>query len=273
MTRFLLLRAAALLLGFGVAQAAQAEAVVETILRVRTESGHDQLGVLSRIAQDPPPRTLLVLVSGHPGVTRPRPGAAGTVTTRQNGNFLVRVRHHLVSPLVATLLLDCRADFETVCPDAYQASADRAADIGHLVALIRRELPSITAVWAVSTSRGVITTAGLLAHAGAAYAGIIHTAGTYGKAQDQGLDFGPSATPQVIIHHADDPCPVTPHRDAALLARRWAIPLVTVAGGAGFRGDPCQAFTQHGFAGREAQVAGAIRRLVETGSRPPDRID
>jgi hypothetical protein len=49
--------------------------------------------------------------------------------------------------------------------------------------------------------------------------------------------------------------------------------LVTVHGGSGFRGDPCQAFTQHGFAGREEKVAVAIRRLVETGVIAQTEID
>jgi hypothetical protein len=48
---------------------------------------------------------------------------------------------------------------------------------------------------------------------------------------------------------------------------------VTVDGGSGFKGDPCQAFTQYGFAGREEKVAVAIRRLVETGAIAQTEID
>ncbi len=49
--------------------------------------------------------------------------------------------------------------------------------------------------------------------------------------------------------------------------------LVTVDGGSGFKGDPCQAFTQHGFSGREEKVTVAIRRLVETGVVVQTEID
>jgi len=48
---------------------------------------------------------------------------------------------------------------------------------------------------------------------------------------------------------------------------------VTVDGGSGFKGDPCQAFTQHGFAGREEKVAVSIRQLVETGAITQTEID
>jgi hypothetical protein len=139
--------------------------------------------------------------------------------------------------------------------------------------VVKKRFPSIEQTWALSTSRGVLTTVGLLNYAQGAYTGIIHTAGTYSKVRERGLDFGPFTTPQYIFHHRQDPCPITLHKDAVTLSRTWGIVLVTVDGGSGFRGDPCQAFTQHGFAGREEKVAVAIRRLVETGAIAQTEID
>jgi hypothetical protein len=215
----------------------------------------------------------LVVVPGHPGVLRPRLTDAGQVTTRQKGNFLVRARPHLLSEQVAILLIDCRSDFETLCTDAYQASAQRAQDIALLVQAVKTKLPSIVQVWAVSTSRGTITTAGLLQHGQNLYSGVVHTAGTYSLAKAQGLAFGPFKTPQFIFHHLHDPCPITLYRDAAAVASQWGVGLVTVEGGAGFRGEACQAFTQHGFTGREEKVARAILRLVEVGTLAQTQID
>ena len=247
--------------------------VIEEIISVRTPSGSDQQAVLSRLVTAAAPTKLLVVVSGHPGVTRPRMNEAGKITTRQNGNFLVRSRHFLISNQVVTLLLDCRSDFESSCPDVYQASLERAQDIALLVEEVKNKIPSLEQTWAVSTSRGVITTAGLLKHDPSSYTGIIHTAGTYSKATDLGLAFGPFKTPQFIYHHKFDPCPMTYHRDAAAIAEKWGVSLVTVDGGAGFRGDACQAFTQHGFTGREEKVAVSINRLVETGVLGQINID
>jgi hypothetical protein len=264
-------------LGLRVAGASDAPGVpariIEEIVSVKTPQGFTQQGVLSRLDSAVAPQKLLVVVSGHPGVTRPRLNEAGQITTRQNGNFLVRARQHLLSPQVVTLLLDCRSDFETLCADNYQASAERAQDIALLVQEIQRKIPSLAHIWVVSTSRGVITTAGLLKHGQNLYAGIVHTAGTYSKARDQGLEFGPFKTPQFIFHHHQDPCPMTYHRDAVAIADKWGVGLASVSGGSGFRGEACQAFTQHGFAGREEQVAGAIRRLVESGTLAQTQID
>lgn len=247
--------------------------VSEEIVTVRTPNGSDQQGVLSRPVAAIAPTKLLVVVSGHPGVTRPRLNEAGKITTRQNGNFLVRSRHFLLSNQVVTLLLDCRTDFESECTDVYQASLERAQDIALLVQEVKNKIPSLEQTWAISTSRGVITTAGLLKHDPSTYAGIIHTAGTYSKAINQGLTFGPFKTPQFIYHHKLDPCPMTYHRDAAAIAEKWGVVLVTVNGGSGFRGDACQAFTQHGFSGREEKVAVSINRLVETGVLGQVNID
>jgi hypothetical protein len=145
---------------------------------------------------------------------------------------------------VITLLLYCRIDFESVCPDHYQASAERAKDIDELVQEVKKRFPSIEETWALSTSRGVLTTAGFLKHAQGFYTGVIHTARTYNKAREQGLDFGPFKTSQYIFHHRYDPCPITLHKDAVTLSGTWGIVLATVDGGSGFKGDPCQTFTQ-----------------------------
>ena len=264
--RAILILAMAALLHSCAEASSAADNIQEEIISVRVGSGLGQSGVLSRLAGARPAKKLMVLVSGSPGVTRPRLDDKGKVTTRQNGNFLVRSRNFLVSSDVMTLLLDCRSDFDAFCPDDYQASPERAQDVEELVSEVRRRFPAIEAVWAVSTSRGTITTAGLLNHKPDYYSGIVHTAGTYGIARSYGLDFGPHKTPQFIFHHRDDPCRGTMYRDARELADKWGIILVSVSGGGGFRGDPCQAFTQHGFTGREEKVASAIRRLVESGT-------
>ena len=69
-------------------------------------------------------------------------------------------------------------------------------------------------------------------------------------------------------HHKDDPCPLTQYR--SIVARKGNVPLVTVQGSKGARGEPCEAFSAHGFAGRERPVMLAIsdwilsRKVQET---------
>jgi hypothetical protein len=263
--RFIALCMQSALLGLLLGPFAQASDLVEEIVTVKTPSGHQQAGVLGISGSGSRPTKLLVIVSGHPGVTRPFVNAIGRIQTKQDGNFLVRSRKYLVSETIATLLLDCRSDFETLCTDEYQASVGRTEDIQLLVDQVRQRVSSLSEVWVISTSRGVITTAGIAKHAPDRYRGVIHTAGTYGKAIDQGVRFERTSVSQYFVHHKDDPCAMTLHEHAVALTSKNRYPLVTVFGGSGFRGQPCQAFTQHGFTGQEEKVARAIRGLVETG--------
>lgn len=243
-----------------------AQTVSERIVSVTLPGELRQQGVLSVYGEDPKPEKLLVIVSGHPGVTRPYIDQAGKIQTKQHGNFLVRSRQFMISKKVALLLLDCRSDFMDICDDQYQASAQRAQDVLTLVASVKDLYPTIREIWAVSTSRGAVSTAGFLKHTEKSFSGVIHTASTFSKATEQGLDFGPyKNTPQFLVHHKDDPCGLTLYRDAYMTAAKWNIPLITVEGGSGFRGQKCQAFTQHGFAGMEEQTGAAILSLVENG--------
>ena len=55
-----------------------------------------------------------------------------------------------------------------------------------------------------------------------------------------------------------------------MLFRSGSIPLITVQGAKGVRGEPCEAFSQHGYVGRERPVMLAIgdwmatRKVAET---------
>ena len=237
--------------------AAEAQAREQVITVPRAGAG--QAGILS-VDEGAAPRFLAVLVPGGSAVIRPEQTGPGTVRSRLAGNFLVRSRRMLLAPDIAALTVDCRSDFEGGCPDAYQAGAERVADIEALVAEARRPLPSIGEIWLIATSRGVIASAAAARH-GRGFAGIIHAAGVIDLAQELGLDFG-GTTPQFLLHHAADPCGVTLHVSAQRLARARGLPLITAEGGNGFTGRPCEANTQHGFWSIEPRVIARIQAIM-----------
>ena len=72
------------------------------------------------------------------------------------------------------------------------------------------------------------------------------------------------------VHHEDDPCTYTSYRNAQRFAEKSRSPLVTVRGGGPWRGDACQAFTAHGFVGREIETINAMRSWLKTGAIPRD---
>lgn len=88
-------------------------------------------------------------------------------------------------------------------------------------------------------------------------------------AQDiQGLitsNFDDFKFPTLWVHHADDPCRVTPYSQAQQHAGKTRSPLITVRSGNAGRGEACKAFTQHGFVGMEAETVRAMKAWVVQG--------
>jgi hypothetical protein len=76
--------------------------------------------------------------------------------------------------------------------------------------------------------------------------------------------------PLLWVHHVADPCSYTSYRDARRFAEKSRSPLVTVRGGGPGRGDPCEAFSAHGFIGMERETVLAMRSWVKSGAVPAD---
>lgn len=71
---------------------------------------------------------------------------------------------------------------------------------------------------------------------------------------------------------SDDPCQSTRYRDAVDFARNRNSPLMTIKGGGPGRGNPCMAFTAHGFVGMETETVHAMRSWVQSGVAVPEVI-
>jgi hypothetical protein len=78
------------------------------------------------------------------------------------------------------------------------------------------------------------------------------------------------AAPLLWVHHEDDPCRFTSYREAQRYAEKTRSPLVTVRGGGPEKGDPCHAFSHHGYIGIERALVLAMRSWVKTGAVPAD---
>jgi hypothetical protein len=104
------------------------------------------------------------------------------------------------------------------------------------------------------------------------YAGAIHTASItepYAKNSYRELgnfNYKKATAPQFFIHHAADPCYLTTYSGAKSITDKYKLPLVTVTGGSDFQGNPCNAFTEHGFRGKEKDVMNAIGVIIKTGT-------
>ena len=70
------------------------------------------------------------------------------------------------------------------------------------------------------------------------------------------FDFATIKIPGLFAHHVSDQCEVTPYSDAARLSDKY--PLITVYGGASPQSGPCDAFSAHGYLGKESETVEEI---------------
>lgn len=271
--RVLLLMLASSLAGGAGAQGvpAHAEGLEETLIEVSIDQGM-QRGVLSRRTGQQGASRLIVLLPGYPSVVRPEMAHGVMTGSRLTGNFLIRARRHLNTEQTLTLLVDCHTAVGDICTPQYQASRERHRHVTALIDAVRAQAPAIRQVYLLSTSAGSISSAFLAQHGAGQYDGVIHTAAidpTAPRSYPQLLDFnyGALGVPQAFVHHADDPCGITLYRPIRQVAERHQVPLITVRGGSDFRGPACQAYTQHGFTGKETVVMQHLVRMI-TGPLP-----
>src|SRR5512146_976974 len=228
----------------------------EEIVTLPTREGVTQSFLLTVPAT--PPAAVAVLF----------PGGGGRINLRmQNGrirfgagNFLVRSRRFFVEGGVATAVMDTPSDQRSGMDDYFRLGEEHTQDIRRVVADLKQRFPGL-AVFLVGTSRGTISAAAAGRALGNEVTGTVLTSTLFYGGQRfgpglSGVDFGTIRTPVLLVHHIDDGCSVTPYREAKNLSSRF--PLITVHGGDPPRSEPCEAFSQHGFLGKEAPTVNAI---------------
>lgn len=245
-----------------------AEGLNEELVEVQIDGG-TQRAVVSRRQGKPDGSKLLVLLPGYPSVVRPEMGNGVMMNSPLLGNFLIRARRHLVTEQVMTLLVDCHSQIGDVCRPEYQSSKDRFKHVKAAIDAARAKFPAIKEVYLISTSMGSISSAFIALNGQQEFAGVIHTASIDPTApksyvQLNNFDYSAIKIPQAFIHHVEDPCPVTQFGYFRTIAEKYKVPLVSVTGGSDFRGQPCQAFTQHGFRGKEVEVMRHVLKMLNT---------
>jgi len=251
----------------------------EQLVTVDLQGGTKQEGVLSLKNNLNQPIHLAVLLPGYPSVVRPVVEKNEMTSSRLKGNFLIRARQHLINNELATLVVDCRSDSGDYCSSSYQASLMRHQDVAQLVQLVKQMKPTIKNVWIIGTSMGTVSSSFMSTYEPYIYNGAIHTASItepYSRNSYRelgGFDYKKSKIPQIFIHHRDDPCHLTTYSGAKSITDKFGLALVTVTGSSNMSGPACNAFTEHGFRGKEKEVMTAIQRIISTGKVDVSLID
>ena len=241
--------------------AGSSDGIVEQFHTVRLTRGSELSLVVSK-SSGATPTIAVLLFPGYPGILKINYGIAG-ISYDLSGNFLIRARRFLNTDKIFTVMVDCPVDEWQACGDDYRTSTRHAADITDVINAVNTNFGS-RQVYLLGTSYGTLSTSFLARSLTDRIAGAIHTSTITNPPSGRNahgvplgnFDWSLTTTPQLFVHHHDDPCETSPY--SGIVERKAEIPLITVEGSRGARGDACKARTAHGFVGRERGVMKAI---------------
>ncbi len=237
----------------------------EQVVDLPTRPGQHVRLLLDRPAGTP--RGAVVLLAGGHGHLGLSPqGQIGW----GEGNMLVRSRAHYVAAGFVTAVPDMGSDIPIGQRGRfdYRASPEHAADIGTIIRHLRSSAAGASRrVAVVGTSAGAVSAANAAARlqGDAAPDALVISSGLLlalrgGATSVQGNvpNLETIRQPVLFLHHTADPCagtpPEGPRQLAPSLRGARRVDIAMLSGGSMGRGDPCGAFSAHGFPGQEQEV-------------------
>ena len=250
--RNLSLLAGALLLNIAIqAHAETAQKVVD----IPTRPGVTQRMI---VLSPPEPKAAVVMFAGgHGGL---QVSSDGTMTWGR-GNFLVRTRQLFADQGLLVVIVDAPSDRQTApFLQGVRQIPEHTADIKAVIAWLRETAK--VPVWLVGTSRGTQSVGYLATELNGIEGpdGIVlsSTVLTDNKGRPvPAMPLGKIRVPVLVVHHELDGCRVCAYSEIpGLMSKLGGAPrskLLSFKGGES-KGDPCEAFSFHGFNGIEQDV-------------------
>lgn len=240
------------------------EAVSESVLTARFPD-RSLSALVTHYAQHEPFKRAILLMPGHPGIMKIESAAAFQL----KGNFLVRSRAHWLDRETVVLSVDAPSDEWSSFTGRFRASERYAEDLRGLAREIEKAWGKLPLA-IVGTSEGSVSAYHAARALGPDNVKAVFTASLFETSSNSpglaSLDFDEFKLPMLWVHHENDPCRYTPYWQAKRHAEKTRAPLITVRSSNAGRGDPCQAFTPHGFVGAERETVQAMKRWVVDGT-------
>ncbi|MBM3358753.1 MAG: hypothetical protein FJY54_13645 [Betaproteobacteria bacterium] len=240
------------------------------------------------IVEQLPGRSIAALVTHRPGATKFThgialfPGSPGYINLRVEngeirfdlrGNFLIRARRHFLEDGFLTAVIDAPSDHQVNFWHSVRESARYGEDVRAVLEAVSKKYGTLDWTF-IGTSEGSVSAVHAARMVAPPARRVVLTASLVMRSfQGSGVrisDVRQVGIPLLWVHHANDPCPYTQYATVRKYAEETKTPLLTVTGVAGRRGDPCMAFTEHGFVGMEIKTIKAILSWIRTGNVPPD---
>src|SRR5262249_21664135 len=226
-------------------------------------------GITDRVVVITPPdpkAAAILFAGGHGGLQTTSDGKF----TWGSGNFLVRSREMFVDQGFLTVVVDAPSDRQSspYMAGGFRTSPQHVADVKAIIAWLRTQtkLP----VWLVGTSHGTQSVAYAATQLTGADGpdGIVLTSTVLNDNKETpvtSMALNKIHVPVLVVHHTQDGCSKCPYSDVPALVARFTAPpkkqLIPISGGQ-TRGDPCEAWSYHGFNGVESNVVGQIASWI-----------
>jgi len=232
----------------------------QELVTIPTRSGVTESYVLIRNPPDATPKVVVIAFVGGNGVIGLE-GKQAPFSFGPGANFLIRLRNQLVDADFAEVLVEVPSDkVSKGMNDEFRLGPDHLADIRVLLADVKKRFPDAK-VFLMGTSRGTISVAALAAKLDQDVQGAILTSTVTQRDRDgpalSTFNFASIKMPVLLVHHRDDGCKPCPYWAVERLGKSW--PLVSVTGGDPPQSGPCDPQSQHGYWGKDAAVAKAMK--------------
>jgi dienelactone hydrolase len=226
-------------------------------------------GVTERVLvlTPPNPKAAVILFAGGNGGLMITP--AGAITSLA-GNFLVRSRQMFADQGLMTVVIAAPSDHQSppFLAGGFRTSSQHVADIKAVIAWIRSQAK--VPVWLVGTSHGTQSAANAAAQLTGPEGpdGLVLTSTVLNDNKETpvpALPLNRIRVPVLVVHHVQDGCSKCPYSDIPALmakftgaAKKQVIPIQ----GGQTKGDPCEAWSHHGFNGNEQEVVNQIANWI-----------
>jgi pimeloyl-ACP methyl ester carboxylesterase len=229
--------------------------VIQKVVDIPTRPGVTQRMIV--LSPSEPKAAVVLIPGGHGGL---QVFSNGSMKWGE-GNFLVRTRQLFAEQGLLVAVIDAPSDRQSApFLQGFRQKPEHAADIKAVIAWLRETAK--VPVWLVGTSRGT-QSAGYVATEltgpegpdGVVLSSTILT-------DDKGrpvpaMPLGKIRVPVLVVHHEQDGCTHCAFAEIpALMGKLATAPktqLLSFKGGQN-QGDPCEAFSYHGFNGLERDV-------------------
>jgi pimeloyl-ACP methyl ester carboxylesterase len=252
------------------AAAGPAHAASANLVSIQTPRGTQQAFILVTPSQKPV--ASVILFAGGDGAL----GLTGAASMKWGaGNFLVRTRNMFAARGLQVAVVDAPSDHKDGMNAIFRMSPAHSRDIEAVAAHLKKQAD--VPVWLVGTSMGTFSAAGGAIGA-KNVSGLVLTS-TITRADPDwkiarshrdgvaSMALSQIAMPVLIASHRKDRCAFTPAADASKLKGRLTkaskVEVELLDGGAAPVSEPCEAKSQHGFFGIEAQAVDTIAKFIK----------